>query len=67
MRDGEDGLLVPRGQPAPLRDALIRVMEEPGLAGHLVAAGSERHREAFTEAACVANYQALFRRLIEER
>lgn len=67
VRDGEDGLLVPRGQPAPLRDALIRVMEELGLAGRLVAAGSERHREAFTQAACVANYQALFRRLIEER
>ena len=63
MRDGEDGLIVPKGESGPLRDALRRVMEEKGLADRLVAAGTARHEGDFTQAACVANYRALFRRL----
>ncbi|MEQ8394798.1 glycosyltransferase [Thalassobaculum sp.] len=63
VRDGEDGLIVPKGEAAPLREALRRVIEEPGLADRLVAAGSARHAAEFTQAACVTNYTALFRRL----
>ena len=63
VRDGEDGLVVPKGEAAPLRDALRRVMEEPGLADRLVASGTARHAADFTQAACVANYRALFQRL----
>lgn len=63
VRDGEDGLIVPKGEVAPLREALLRVIEESGLAGRLVAGGTARHGAEFTREACVANYQALFRRL----
>lgn len=61
--DGEDGLLVPRGEVAPLREALRRVSEDNGLAERLVAAGRARHAAAFTRDACVANYLALFKSL----
>ncbi|MCR9073352.1 MAG: glycosyltransferase [Alphaproteobacteria bacterium] len=63
VRDGEDGLVVPRGEAAPLREALRRLMDEPGLADRLVARGTARHEAEFTQAACVTNYQTLFRRL----
>lgn len=63
VRDGEDGLVVPRGAVDPLRAALARVIEETGLAERMVAGGSARHAAEFTQAACVANYLALFRRL----
>jgi glycosyltransferase involved in cell wall biosynthesis len=63
VRDGEDGLIVPKGEVAPLREALLRVIDESGLAGRLVAGGTARHGADFTREACVANYQALFRRL----
>jgi glycosyltransferase involved in cell wall biosynthesis len=36
---GEHGLLVPPGDPAALRSALSRFLEEPGLWGRLRAAG----------------------------
>ncbi|MDF1793265.1 MAG: glycosyltransferase [Thalassobaculaceae bacterium] len=63
VRDGEDGLVVPKGEAAPLREALRRVIEETGLAERLVAGGTARHSAQFTQAACVANYMALFRQL----
>lgn len=63
VRDGADGLVVPKGEAAPLGEALRRVIEEPGLADRLVAAGTARHKAEFTQAACVTNYQTLFRRL----
>jgi glycosyltransferase involved in cell wall biosynthesis len=39
VRDGENGLLVPPGDPAALRAAIIRLREEPGLAERLAAEG----------------------------
>lgn len=63
VRDGADGLVVPKGEAARLGEALRRVIEEPGLADRLVAAGTARHKAEFTQAACVTNYQSLFRRL----
>jgi glycosyltransferase involved in cell wall biosynthesis len=39
IRDGENGLLVPAGQPAPLADALLRLLGDPGLARRLADAG----------------------------
>ena len=39
------------------------MIEEQGLAERLVAGGAARHAAEFTQAACVANYMALFRRL----
>lgn len=42
---GDAGLLVPPGDARALRDALIRVADEPGLAERLQAAGFARARE----------------------
>jgi len=41
-RAGRDALLVPPGDSAALGRALLRVLEEPGLADTLVASGAER-------------------------
>lgn len=64
---GVDALLVPREDDAALAAAIRRVLEEPGLAGRLVAAGRRRYRAEFTEAACVARYIGLFERLLAAR
>lgn len=44
VRDGVDGVLVPPGRPEALAAALARVLDEPGLAERLRAAGRERAR-----------------------
>lgn len=40
--DGESGLLVPVDDPAALRAAIVRVLNDPGLAASMAAAGAER-------------------------
>ena len=67
VRDGADGLLVPTDDAPALAAAISRVIDEPGLAARLVEAGRARYAAEFTEEACVANYLALFRRLLEAR
>jgi phosphatidylinositol alpha-1,6-mannosyltransferase len=46
--DGTTGLLVDPADPATLRDALARLLDEPQLAGRLGAAGRERYLSVFT-------------------
>jgi glycosyltransferase involved in cell wall biosynthesis len=43
---GEDGLLVPPGDPAALRAALGRMLDEPGLWEHLRSAGIKGARRS---------------------
>ncbi len=59
-----DALMVPREDPEALATAIRRVLDEPGLAARLVAAGRTRYDRDYTEAACVARYLDLFGRLI---
>jgi len=48
VRDGETGLLVPERDPRRLADAVLRLLETPGLAKAMGEAGRKRIEEAFT-------------------
>ncbi|RMD60599.1 MAG: glycosyltransferase [Alphaproteobacteria bacterium] len=67
IRDGEDALLVPVDDAPALAAAIRRVIEEPGLAERLVAAGRQRYHREFTEEACVRRYLAFYEALLEGR
>jgi glycosyltransferase involved in cell wall biosynthesis len=60
---GEDALMVPREDSDALAGAIRRCLDDPALAQDLVAAGQARYHEGYTEAACVARYLDLFKRL----
>ena len=51
--DGETGLLVPRGQSAPLAAALRRLVGDEALRRRMGAAGRQRALDLYTEAAVV--------------
>ncbi len=57
LRDGENCLLVPPGDPAALRAAVERLRGDRALRGHLVA-GGRKTAARFTEAAWVARVVA---------
>ncbi|GAA4287443.1 glycosyltransferase [Georgenia daeguensis] len=59
---GGAGLLVPPGDPAALRAALVRVGEDAALAGRMRAAGLRRARECDWEAVA-DRYAAMYRRV----
>jgi glycosyltransferase involved in cell wall biosynthesis len=63
VRDGRDGLLVPRGVAAAVSAALRRMFADPGLAGRMGAAGRQRVRDRFRLDRTVAAYHRLYRRL----
>lgn len=48
VEDGETGVLVPPNDPDALARALLRVVEDPGLAARLGEAGRERARRLFS-------------------
>lgn len=48
IRDGVDGVLVPREQPEALAAALVRILQDPLLAGRLARAGCDRARDTFS-------------------
>src|SRR5579859_538999 len=47
IRDGQDGVLVPRGEPAPMAEAILRVLRDTPLRERLGRAGRTRVLEAF--------------------
>jgi glycosyltransferase involved in cell wall biosynthesis len=59
-----NALVVPPGDVAALRDALIRLLDEPGLRGRLGEAAVETAR-AFSMEETVERHVELFRRLVE--
>ena len=61
VSDGENGLLVPPDDPEALAAALIRLREEPELAGRLARAGEETVRRRFDGDALAGRLAALFR------
>jgi glycosyltransferase involved in cell wall biosynthesis len=64
VQHGETGLLVEPGQPGPLADALLKVLENPDLAARFGAAGRRRVAERFTLDRMVAEIEALYADLL---
>ncbi len=60
ITDGEDGLLVPVEDPQALACAIGRLLDDPMLRIRLAQAGLGRVEAAFSEAAVVAQWRALF-------
>jgi len=67
IKDGEDGLLVPIDDAPALAAALTRIMVASSLAPSLAESGWRRYQAEFTEAAAVARWLDLFRRLLAQR
>jgi glycosyltransferase involved in cell wall biosynthesis len=63
--DGEAALSVPPNDPGALAGAIGRILDEPGLAGRLSAAGRRRVLERFTWQACAASTVEHYRWTIE--
>lgn len=63
VRDGADGLLVPKDDVAALAAAINRLVAEPDLRRAIAAAGQARWRAEFTEAVCVSAWRDFFARV----
>lgn len=60
IRDGENGLLVPAGDPRALAAALDRLLTEEGLGRRLADKARAVAAEHYSWAACVAAHEALY-------
>jgi glycosyltransferase involved in cell wall biosynthesis len=63
VRDGREGLLVPRGDAAAAASALLRLLDDPGTAGRLGEAGRARVEERYRLDGTVGAYWRLYQRL----
>lgn len=65
VRDGKEGLLVPRQDPHAMAQAIDRLLQDPGLGVALGQAGRERVRQHYLLDQTIASYDALYRRLAD--
>jgi L-malate glycosyltransferase len=63
VRDGVDGMLVPRGDAAGVARAFLRLLDDPAAAAAMGAAGRARVEEHYQLSQTVENYWRLYRRL----
>jgi glycosyltransferase involved in cell wall biosynthesis len=63
VRDGVEGLLVPRGDASAAAAALDRVLSDAGLAGRLARAAESRVRERYPLSATIGRYFELYSEL----
>lgn len=64
VRDGETGILVPRGDAPAMAEAIVRLAESPGLGRRLADRARAWVRERFAAGRMVDAYAALYRRLL---
>jgi glycosyltransferase involved in cell wall biosynthesis len=67
LRDGTDALLVEPDDPRALADAVVRVLEEPGLAAELVTEGNRRARREFDEERGVGAFERVVEEVLDGR
>jgi glycosyltransferase involved in cell wall biosynthesis len=60
LEHGRSGLLFPTGSPAHLADAVLRILDDPGLRQRLRREGPRRVRERFTSARYARDVEALY-------
>ncbi|MBK6734744.1 MAG: glycosyltransferase [bacterium] len=60
VRDGATGLVVPRGDPAALPAALLRLRDEPGLGARLGAAARDEVRREHSSETMAARYAEVY-------
>ncbi|MDH5750104.1 MAG: TIGR03088 family PEP-CTERM/XrtA system glycosyltransferase [Rhodospirillales bacterium] len=65
--EGETGLLVPSGTPVPMADAIARYLDDPGLTARHGRAGRERVEREFSLTVMVAEYLALYDRVLSAK
>ncbi len=65
VRDGETGLLVPPGDAAPLRDAIVRLAGDAELARRMGEAGRRRALGRFLQQFCTDRTELLYRDALE--
>lgn len=63
VRDGEDGLIVPKDDHTALKDAIARLLADRELQEKLVKNGLVRYRNEFTKEASVKAYLDLYREI----
>jgi glycosyltransferase involved in cell wall biosynthesis len=63
VRDGEDGLVVPKDDASALRAAIERMLADAELRKNLVKNGLKRYHNEFTKEAAVQAYLDLYKRL----
>ena len=67
VRGGENGLVVPAGNPAALAEAIARLFDDRALAGRLAAAGRREVEQKHTKTAMLDAMEEVFRAAIAHR
>lgn len=67
VKDGINGLLIPKNDVDALANAMKRILEEPGLAAKLVAGGRASYEDQFTPKAYLRDQLAFYERILATR